>query len=166
MTLGDYVLREPNNPWTDFKARMAVGTFITIFLLIISYGNIKYAEISENRWFRDMMNQTPFTDVVINDIHRTEYELIVSGTLMKVRDCQTFGPVIAQVVKDGVSFPAEFSLRENPNQVVSRPVMSVPQAFGPWLIISPVSWLDRAIMYRTHECADHVYQTNVVFDQE
>lgn len=119
--------------------------------------------ISESRVWRDLTMQTPFSSVEITRVTATSLELEAYGSMVKGRDCRTFGAPIAQVLVDGILLPAQFISREGEATPQSRAADPRRQAFGPWVIVSPVPWPDRAVMYRQHLCDEKV-QTNKVFD--
>jgi len=159
------VLRDQESPWIDFWARVKFGFLVASFIFVISWVHVELLTLRDTRMWRDITGVTPFTDVVITRVETSEHELTVWGTLIKQRDCQTFALPIAQVVVDGVQWPAEFIIGESPSQPSSRPVSAYPQEFGPWTIRTEMSWPDLARMYRTHNC-DGEFQTNEVFSQE
>ena len=164
MTVGEVILRDSKTPWADFKARMKVGTLVTMLLLIFGWGHIQYIDVSDDRWFRDLMHQTPFRDVVIKEMEITEFAMTVSGEMFKIRDCHLLTEPILQVVKDGMVKEASF-VRMAPRPLpINWAVSALPQEFGPWVVTSPISWPDQVFVYITHRCGND-YQTNLFFEQ-
>lgn len=148
------------------EAQRFVSNYRTsmIFVLVVVGWSLMQpllTRVEESRWWRDLTRQTPFRDVVITSVSATELEIQIQGTLVKDRECATFGPVIAQIVKNGIAQPAEFHTSEASNTPHSRPKMDIPQRFGPWIITSPIPWPDRAMVFRSHECSGEL-QTNMV----
>lgn len=159
------VNREPETPLKDFVARMKFGVLATVGVFALLTGHIYWVEWAESRSYRNVMGQVPFKDVVITSMELTETQMRVSGTVVKVRDCQTVGEPIVYVVVDGIELPATLTLDELPGTPRSRPVSPFPQQFGAWIITSPRPSPDFARMYRTHVC-DGAYQTNLVFERK
>jgi hypothetical protein len=141
------------------------GGPLIILALIMGYGlfNALAHMVTDSRLWRDVTHQTPFRDVRITRVTATALEITTTGSLVKDRDCSTFGAPIAQVLKDGLLRPAKFISREGEDTPASRAADSRRQSFGPWVIVSPVPWPDRAVMHRQHLCGN-VVQTNRVFD--
>lgn len=165
MTLGDVILKEPTTPWEDFKARMKVGTFITGLLLLSGWGHVQYVDVSDDRWFRDLMHQTPFEDVVLTETEITENVMTVTGTMIKTRDCQLSDEPIIQVVKDGIVRVAHLEGLAPRPTAIHKAVSNMPQEFGPWEITSELMWPNRVFVYVTHLCGND-YQTNLFFTQD
>lgn len=140
------------------------GPFVVVagLLCILAAMQPVFERIGESRLWRDLTGQTPFRDVRITSVSATELEITLSGTFVKARDCRTVGSAVAQVIVEGVAYPADFRVGETAATPPSRPVGSHPQVFGPWIITSPISWPDEARMYRTHNCGGRI-QTNEVF---
>lgn len=135
-----------------------------IFVVILVLWSIMQpalGRLAEGRWWRDVTRQTPFRDVVVLSVNATELELMVSGTLVKDRECASFGSAIAQIIDDGISYPAVFDTRESVHTPNNRPVSKTPQSFGPWVVRSPLPWPEKAAIYRSHVC-DGDIQTNLV----
>lgn len=121
------------------------------------------SRLDESRIWRDLTGKTPFRSVIITSVTATSLEITLAGTLVKSRDCLALGAPIAQVMKDGRALPASFIAREHDGTPASRPPSPEPQEWGPWIIVSPTDWPDRARLYRTHNCGGEI-QTNTVFD--
>lgn len=159
------VNREPETSTKDFIARMKFGVLATVVVFLVLLGDIYWVQWSESRFYRDVMGQVPFRDVIITNIELTETVMRVSGTVVKTRDCQTVGEPIVYVLDEGVEIPAALALEELPGTPLSRPVSPYPQHFGVWIITSPIPSPDFARMYRTHLC-DGDFQTNLVFERK
>jgi len=136
---------------------------ILALILVYGVGNALVHTVTDSRAWRDITRQTPFRDVQITRVTATALEFTATGSLVKSRDCPTFGAPIAQVLKEGVLLPAKFLSRETDDTPDSRAADPRRQAFGPWVIVSPVPWPERAVMHRKHRCGSDV-QTNKVFD--
>lgn len=156
------IRREPTTPGHDFAHRMAVGLIgAGIIAVCVPFWHL----VQEARAYRDFYKQTPFRDVEVLSVSATALKITLTGTLIKQRDCQAVGGTIAQVVVGGVALPATFEAFDPPGTPASRAVSPAPQAWGPWVITSPVPWPDEARMFRTHRCGDDE-QTNMVFSVE
>lgn len=146
------LLREDLRAWSIAGLVVAAGVL-----------HLQWHRVTDSRVWRDLTGVTPFSDVRVLSVSATALEIVLSGTLVKDRDCSAFGSAVAYVMVSGVALPAAFSVREGPAVPPSRPPGPDPQAWVPWVITSPVAWPDRARVYRTHVCAGE-YQTNLVLD--
>lgn len=120
---------------TITNLRVAVKTNTPMFIGIIAvFGVLEFQHMrdsmAESRWFRDMMNITPFHNVVVDYQEVNPTGLHVSGSLIK-RRC-TFDALIGYV-----TFPNK--PKQRIGVVTNRPKQSRPpsednEAWGPWLL--------------------------------
>ena len=136
---------------------------VAVLLCLIAMASSLRHHLAESRFWRDLTGQTPFAHVVVEQVTATARELVLSGTLVKTRDCKTLGAPVAQVVRANVAYAARFHATEATGTPASRPPGPLPQAFGPWIISSPIPWPERVRLYRTHLCSGEA-QTNLVFE--
>lgn len=152
--------RTSENPWVDFVARVKFGLIASVGIFLLILGHVYWAQWQTSRSYRNLMGQTPFTDVQFTATKTAADMMSVEGTFMKVRDCLLFGFPTVLVEQDSQAWPALIANINTDPRTYRRPMADIAQRFGPWIIESPIDNPERLVVYVTHVC-DGEYQTNV-----
>lgn len=122
-----------------------------------------WVNLSESRFYRDLMNLTPFKRVEIHKVVIEGDTMTIWGALQKVRCTKVGGHAYTQGA-DGYNYLAQFSpADEHPLTPENRPTTGRAELFGPWFIISVIPNPERASFYPVHRC-NGILENNVFFD--
>jgi hypothetical protein len=149
-----------NRRW-DLMALLLVAGFI--------FGEPKWRDFKESRFYRDYQGVTPFKDVkVFSQVVEID-RIILEGSMIKVR-C-TFSGLVGFVEFEGglvIRVPVDTSVEDARGVVGNRPVIDQDQAWGKWAIRydgslgKPVKWS----IYAQHiGCPDNPINQNNLFAQ-
>lgn len=131
----------------DYKV-LIVGLFIGVFILI---GNFTLASLNEQRWFRDVTQQSPFHSVALlsSVVNPMENSITVRGTMVK-RRCQFDS--LTGYITDNEGIRHRVFVNTEPEEIMTgitgnRPPSDEAETWGPWLLtfivaqeLRPVSW--------------------------
>ena len=135
--------REEGRVW-----RIAIPLMAAYALLIAPAANL----ISETRWWRDVTELTPFSNVVVSSQKIVPTGLELMGTMRK-RRCEFLG-LDAYVTLHGVRYRTAIDTKpedaERPSG--SRAPTRGPQAWGPWIIKWSVPVPQAWSIWARHKC--------------